>query len=264
MPLRTLLLPSAIWQLAGAPAAQLPPPPPHRCRRLVLLPPISTPLCMTFPAASAAAWCCRTGGVPGPTAAVAARQGRRRQPPRVVRRRRLVLGQAGVTQRVASQLAVMSCMQRAPGDEPRCTRRSVPRCTPPAHRAPAPVQEASYDGVLGGFGFVSDYDISDSRALLLRVGAASWLVCVRMRANAGALTHCTASAADAVTAGDEAAAAAGGGGAAAADGRRWVLACSTAHSSAAQRPPTHVSTASHARSRAPAARVQTAVLAWAV
>lgn len=31
-------------------------------------------------------------------------------------------------------------------------------------------QEASYDGVLGGFGYVSDYDISDSRALLQRVG----------------------------------------------------------------------------------------------
>lgn len=30
-------------------------------------------------------------------------------------------------------------------------------------------QEASYDGVLGGFGFVSDSDISDSRALLQRV-----------------------------------------------------------------------------------------------
>lgn len=30
-------------------------------------------------------------------------------------------------------------------------------------------QEASYDGVLGGFGYVSDYDISDSRALLQRV-----------------------------------------------------------------------------------------------
>jgi protein N-terminal methyltransferase len=30
-------------------------------------------------------------------------------------------------------------------------------------------QEASYDGVLGGFGFVSDYDIMDSKALLQRV-----------------------------------------------------------------------------------------------
>ena len=30
-------------------------------------------------------------------------------------------------------------------------------------------QEASYDGVLGGFGYVSDYDISDSRSLLQRV-----------------------------------------------------------------------------------------------
>lgn len=30
-------------------------------------------------------------------------------------------------------------------------------------------QEASYDGVLGGFGYVSDYDITDSRALLQRV-----------------------------------------------------------------------------------------------
>lgn len=30
-------------------------------------------------------------------------------------------------------------------------------------------QEASYDGVLGGFGYVSDYDISDSSALLTRV-----------------------------------------------------------------------------------------------
>lgn len=30
-------------------------------------------------------------------------------------------------------------------------------------------QEASYDGVLGGFGYVSDYDISDSKALLQRV-----------------------------------------------------------------------------------------------
>lgn len=37
-------------------------------------------------------------------------------------------------------------------------------------------QEASYDGVLGGFGYVSDYDISDSSALLTRV---SERVCVR-------------------------------------------------------------------------------------
>ena len=30
-------------------------------------------------------------------------------------------------------------------------------------------QEASYDGVLGGFGFVSDIDIRDSQQLLLKV-----------------------------------------------------------------------------------------------
>lgn len=30
-------------------------------------------------------------------------------------------------------------------------------------------QEASYDGVLGGFGYVSDYDVSDSKQLLQRV-----------------------------------------------------------------------------------------------
>lgn len=30
-------------------------------------------------------------------------------------------------------------------------------------------QEASYDGVLGGFGYVSDHDISDSKQLLQRV-----------------------------------------------------------------------------------------------
>jgi protein N-terminal methyltransferase len=35
-------------------------------------------------------------------------------------------------------------------------------------------QEASYDGVLGGFGYVSDYDISDSGALLQRVRQANW------------------------------------------------------------------------------------------
>lgn len=33
-------------------------------------------------------------------------------------------------------------------------------------------QEASYDGVLGGFGYVSDYDISDSKQLLQRVSGA--------------------------------------------------------------------------------------------
>ncbi|KXZ52011.1 hypothetical protein GPECTOR_10g1033 [Gonium pectorale] len=31
-------------------------------------------------------------------------------------------------------------------------------------------QEASYNGVLGGFGYTSDLDVRDSRALLLRVG----------------------------------------------------------------------------------------------
>jgi hypothetical protein len=36
-------------------------------------------------------------------------------------------------------------------------------------------QEASYDGVLGGFGYVSDYDISDSSALLTRVSGGSWV-----------------------------------------------------------------------------------------
>ena len=30
-------------------------------------------------------------------------------------------------------------------------------------------QEASYDGVLGGYGFVSDIDLRDSEALLLKV-----------------------------------------------------------------------------------------------
>lgn len=34
-------------------------------------------------------------------------------------------------------------------------------------------QEASYDGVLGGFGFVSDVDITDSSALLQRVRASA-------------------------------------------------------------------------------------------
>jgi protein N-terminal methyltransferase len=38
-------------------------------------------------------------------------------------------------------------------------------------------QEASYDGVLGGFGYVSDHDISDSSALLQRVRAGRGSCC---------------------------------------------------------------------------------------
>lgn len=49
-------------------------------------------------------------------------------------------------------------------------------------------QEASYNGVLGGFGFVSDVDVKDSRAVLLKVSLPESMYdeCTR---NVGALHH---------------------------------------------------------------------------
>lgn len=56
---------------------------------------------------------------------------------------------------------------------PYISRRNTARRTPCRyHKAVAywDSQEASYNGVLGGYGYTSDLDVRDSRQLLLKVG----------------------------------------------------------------------------------------------